>query len=235
MKRYWYSNKHKLNFAGIPKCGTTSVLKALDIDVDLDWTQQPENAYPSFTVLRHPVSRFFSIYGEMKRQNNHKGARNALQFAEFLRAHGFWNNHQQPQVDYFVKCNHVFCLELDFMDEIAKLTNKKIKYAHENRTKAIKRDLSDELLQIIESIYSDDFALYGRYYLPQKIKYKNTNGDRATAEDFNADFEKNMAFYDSYQDTYEYVESSHVDRYGSRRYKNYESFKIIRHKLLHKY
>ena len=67
---FYNSESHKLSYLLIPKCGSTSIQKALGS------SEQNKSYFPkyeSFTVVRNPLDRFYSGYHELTKRDLFKG------------------------------------------------------------------------------------------------------------------------------------------------------------------
>ena len=107
--RYWNSDKYKVSFLGIPKCGSSSVRAALGCHPENDWSLDPKYE-KTITFLRDPVERFVSMFGEMHRQRHTDKAATFEMFVASIKRHGFWNEHLLPQSRYYRPCYEVYIL-----------------------------------------------------------------------------------------------------------------------------
>lgn len=106
MIRYWNSHRYEVSFLGIPKCGVTTVCQMIGADMNKDWTQRPL-FNTSFTVVRDPVDRFYSMYHHLRRARISK-AEDIVQFMDEIRNKGFYNVHVQPIAYFWRPVDRVF-------------------------------------------------------------------------------------------------------------------------------
>jgi len=131
LRRIWYSKKYKVNFLGIPKCGVTTVCKALEIDIDRDWIPirriliegipgnigaqfshyeyNVTNDFKTFTILRHPVARLLSGWQECIRRGTYGPQvikvpfeKSFEPFVNEILDRGFFDEHIEPMSKYFI-------------------------------------------------------------------------------------------------------------------------------------
>lgn len=154
--RYWNSARHKCSFLGIPKCGSSSVRSALNIDPQEDWTLTPVYNF-TFTMVRNPVPRAVSMYYEMLRQRPHcKRLTNFDTFLRSLQIEGFWNEHLWPMSDYYRPVKTFFRLEhKEDFETVFDVTFPKVNATHQ--TKLIPTDTQ---VAVIKEIYQEDYNFF---------------------------------------------------------------------------
>lgn len=157
MVRYWNSDKYKVSFLGIPKCGSTSVRKLIEAHPEKDWSLIPD--YKTFTVLRNPATRLISGYHELQR-NGYFQSRNIQSFKQFLdhiEEYGYFNEHIYPMVNYYREVEEVFIMEQEFIYKICQFIGREWEYIHENKSE---QTIHDYDVSRINEMYKEDFKLY---------------------------------------------------------------------------
>lgn len=175
MIRYWVSDEHRVNFLGVPKCGTSTVRKLLSMDPKRDWQEAPEPGYPVFAVLRHPLPRVRSGWQEARR----RGQTRAETFGAFLdevEQRGFFDEHIEPMARYVLDpdAQELVCLDRlpGWMDRRFGISAEQVFSTRENASAAVGAGLDHfggkqwvdalTMLQRVQSLYADDFELYAK-------------------------------------------------------------------------
>lgn len=138
---YYNSDKLKLSYLLIPKCGSTSIQRALQSS-ETNKTKHPK--YPSFTVIREPLSRFFSAYHELIKRNIFKGTPQEL--LDKIQTDGFFDAHLRPQSYYMLPADYIYTID-----------NIPFKIPHLNKGTDHSYPLD---LEQFEEIYKEDLELW---------------------------------------------------------------------------
>lgn len=138
---YYNSDKHKLSYLLIPKCASTSIQKALQSS---ETNKTPIPKYTSFTVIREPLSRFYSAYRELTKRELFKGS--AQDLLDTIQSNGFFDAHILPMTNY-----------IHNVDKIYTLKNIPFKIPHLNR--GTHHHYTIDINQF-EEIYKDDIYLW---------------------------------------------------------------------------
>lgn len=138
---YYNSDKEKLSYVLIPKCGSTSIQRALESS-ESNKTDKPK--YPSFTVIRNPVNRFFSGHKELIKRELFKGT--PQQLLDKIEQDGFFDPHIKPQTHFIGKIDRYYTInQLPF--KVPHLNKSKISQGHINMTQ-------------FKEIYKEDVLLW---------------------------------------------------------------------------
>ena len=129
--RYFDSEKYHRSYLRIPKTGSTSIVKAMEM-VEVDKPKYKR----LITVLRNPYDRILSCYHECKR-SNHKNTDTFEDWLDRVIYEGYYNPHASLQESYYTKARNagysfwkiydqsaLELLEVDF----------RLKLPHENKT-----------------------------------------------------------------------------------------------------
>ena len=159
--RYWNSDKYKVSFLGVPKCGSSTVRKLLDCNPEKDWTLEPKYS-TTITLLRHPYSRVVSGYHECDRMGilKAKGVENFEQFIYAIENLGYFNEHIEPMAAYFKECDKVLIMENDFINDLGDFLGEELPFEQENKTKYNKIEGFEDRIRVL---YPMDYELYNTY------------------------------------------------------------------------
>lgn len=159
--RYWFSHAYKLNFLGIPKTGSTSIRKALQIHPENDWHKPPlRYDYPTFTVLRDPLSRVISGYKEAKRRGTLHTMADFTYCLDKIKSEGFFDEHLEPMHSYFIPCDNVLIYEKGLDKEVNKIAA--VNLTIENSS-GYDIEVTKKEAETVENIYYLDYKLYNNY------------------------------------------------------------------------
>lgn len=104
---FYNSETHKLSYLPIPKCASTSIQKAIGSS-EQNKTHLPK--YPSFTVVRNPLDRFYSGYHELIKRELFKGT--PQQLLDKISKEGFFDPHIIPQMHYInYNVQHLYTID----------------------------------------------------------------------------------------------------------------------------
>lgn len=163
-KAWLYLPDKKINLGVAPKCGSSSIYKAVGKNY---YHPVHFNNVRSIWVVRHPVDRFVSLYenkcvrgGRINRAGEDKGNLKGWSFEKLLRhveSGKEWNHHWAPQKEMEDKkaTEFVPLEELDLLLEELGLP-----LLHQNVTKNEPYQPSKGQIARIERLYEDDLRLY---------------------------------------------------------------------------
>jgi hypothetical protein len=182
-KVYWFSDRYKLCFFGIPKNASTSIRYFLNIKPNVgyyDTDGKDVTDYKKFTVIRNPLTRIISSYNEILKMRYDTEESNEItkslpfyriqdkqqRFEQFIVdiKDNLYDIHLTPQIDYIRNVPIDFYLRFEQlqkdMERYLGLVNKM--FVLNSTEKNIYEDINitkDIEQQIIE-IYKEDFELY---------------------------------------------------------------------------
>lgn len=165
--RLWYSHAYRINFLGIPKTGSTTIRRLLDIEDNSCWHYIDEGItfpYQIFTVVRDPYERFLSSYHETLRRRTHDGTIDEL--LKELENGIFKDEHTLPQADYLeeaqkygVFSDYYLICDNSLTRQLNTLLTTDFRDIRLNETIG-KGKLENGQRRIIEEIYWKDFMIY---------------------------------------------------------------------------
>lgn len=163
MIKVWYSHKHSCQFIGIPKTGSSTVRKSLDIKDENFYLTTLDSKlklnYPCFTVIRHPYPRLVSCYNELQRMQIPRSLVSFDQFVDNTNMFGYFNWHLYPQHWFnHPQISKFYTLENGLLDFMLDFDLPELKIA--NTTPTNNNVLTDEIKAKIDLLYGQDLKLY---------------------------------------------------------------------------
>lgn len=179
MRRYFISDKFNIALLNIPKCGMTSLCKALEINMQLDWVPLgglhawdfksetgPHHKdrlidKKKIAVLRNPTERILSGWQECLR----RGTTKAKTFCEFvlqIKDQGFFDEHIEPMYKYFPDFTRKY-VDLTALDQAINFENIGKHFAGIealNKSEEYSKAMTNTTQMLLYQIYKQDYELY---------------------------------------------------------------------------
>ena len=173
MRRYFISDKFNIALLNIPKCGMTSLCKALEINMQLDWVPLgglhawdfknetgPHHkdrliGKKKIAVLRNPTERILSGWQECLRRGTSK-AKTFCEFVLQIKDQGFFDEHIEPMCEYWAEVDQA----INFKDIGKRFENVETLNKSEEYSKA----MTNTTQMLLYQIYKQDYELYKRYF-----------------------------------------------------------------------
>lgn len=154
---YLSSQKLKVSYLQIPKCGVTSIRECMNLNLST-----PNPIYNTFTVIRNPKDRILSAYHQALRRGTFNGS-----FLECLQkidySGTFLDNHLEPICNYYKKVDKLFHFGNHF-EEICNHYGFDIDFKIMNKTENYTDDYTYDSLSLFKKIYKDDIEFYNSLF-----------------------------------------------------------------------
>ena len=168
LRRTWFDpagRDRRVAFVGVPKCGLTSTVARLQLDIDHDWMITGERDLPGykyFSIVRNPLDRFISGWLEARRRGTTEHSAAALLESIAVRGFDQVDEHVWPQ-RYWLTVHPIGRNKLfEFGDWSAideYIGGDQVVWPHLNPSGplTIRADVDEELHR---SVFADDWQLF---------------------------------------------------------------------------
>jgi hypothetical protein len=181
MSAFWYNDRFKICFFGIPKNASTTIRIVFDMNNNIEYTSETsikKEGYINFTVIRNPFTRIISSYNEVLKLRVDTGEAVSItkslpfykisdpqrRFEQFIDdiKNNLYDIHLKPQslfiedadIDVYLRFEH---LKMDLKN---KLNINLPHLSNLNSSSKNKLILTGSVKKKIKEMYKEDFELY---------------------------------------------------------------------------